>query len=105
MIIRGTTPTLSFNIDTQLDLNNIAELWITFKAKPPYNVEKTFELEDVTVDAENNTILLSLSQDDTLAFTDTDVQVQIRLRMDDSLAYASAILDTKIGQILKDGVI
>jgi len=31
---RGTTPTLVFNINTELDLNTIKEVWITFDLSP-----------------------------------------------------------------------
>ena len=52
MIIRGTTPTLTFHVkDETLDLSKIAALWITFKSKAgnPKQIEKTFELEDVNI--------------------------------------------------------
>ena len=107
MIIRGTTPTLTFNVkNEQLDLTDIAELWITFKSKPGVRlVEKNYTLEDVTVDDTEKTITLNLSQDDTLSFADNNMLVQIRLKLNSGLAYASEIIDTDIGHILKEGVI
>lgn len=106
-IIRGTTPTLTFNVkNEQMNLDNISEIWITFKTKPGVKlVEKTYDKDDVTIDAANSTITLSLSQEDTLAFADSNMFVQVRLRMNDDMAFASAILDTSIGAILKEGVI
>lgn len=106
MIIRGTTPTISFNIKTDLDLNEIAEVWITFKTKPGVKMkEKTYTRDDVTISSATHEIILSLSQEDTLAFADAPTQVQMRLRLNDGSAYASGILETTIGRILKDGVI
>ena len=107
MIIRGTTPTLTFNVkNEQMDLTEIAEVWITFKTKPGAKLkEKTYDKNDVTIDPTENTITLSLSQEDTLYFSDNIILVQVRLRMNDDMAYASAIIETSIGQILKDGVI
>ena len=106
MIIRGTTPTISFNIKSDLDLSDIAELWITFKTKPGNIMkEKTFYMEDVDIDAENHKINLFMTQQDTLELTNTSYNVQIRVRMNDDLAYASSIMDVPIGKILKDGVI
>lgn len=106
MIIRGTTPTIVFDIDTELDLNEIAELWITFKTKVGTRLrEKTFTLDDVSLDDEQKTITLPLTQEDTLHFSESTMQVQIRLRLNNDLAYASDIVDTEIGKILKDGVI
>jgi len=105
MIIRGTTPSLSFHITSELDLAEIAEVWITFKNKYGEIKEKTFTHEDVTIDAENNNINLFMTQEDTLEFSDYPQNVQIRLRMNDGLAYASSILEEPIGKILKDGII
>ena len=106
-IIRGTTPTLTFNVkNEQMDLTNVAEVWITFKTKAGVKPkEKTYDINDVTIDAVEKTITLSLSQEDTLYFADEKMLVQVRLRMSDDMAYASAIIETSIGQILKDGVI
>lgn len=106
MIIRGTTPSIIFHVNTELDLAEIAEIWITFKSKFGAEIkEKTFTKEDVIIDAENNNISLFMSQEDTLGFSDKPHNIQIRLRMNDDLAYASSIIEEPIGRILKDGVI
>lgn len=106
MITRGTTPTLSFKINSNLDLNDIAELWITFHTKAgAFPKEKTYTKSDVDIDAVENTITLVLSQEDTLYLDVPAILIQIRLRMNDDLAYASGIIETSIGKILKDGVI
>jgi len=106
-IIRGTTPTLTFNVKNEnMDLTAVAEVWITFKTKPGVKLkEKTYDINDVVIDAVEKTITLSLSQEDTLYFADNKILVQVRMRMNDDMAFASAIIDTSIGQILKDGVI
>ena len=108
MIIRGTTPTLTFHVkDETLDLSTLAALWITFKSKAgnPKQIEKTFTLEDVNVDAENHNIEVYMSQEDTLELMNASMECQIRARFDDDKAYASTIEDLPIGRILKDGVI
>lgn len=106
-IIRGTTPTLTFHVkNEQLDLNEIAEVWITFKTKPGVKVvEKTYDIEDVTIDNEEHTIELFLPQIDTLDLADTNMLVQLRVRFNDDMAFASSIMEVDIGHILKDGVI
>ena len=106
-IIRGTTPTLTFHVkNEQLDLNEIAEIWITFKTKAGVKVkEQTYTSEDVVIDAEKHDIELILSQEDTLDFSDTNMVVQLRVRMNDDMAFASSIIDIDIGHILKEGVI
>lgn len=107
MIIRGTTPTVVFNVKTDLDLSDIVELWITFKPKSadPRHRDMTYTLEDVTIDPLLKTISLFMSQEDTLAFNEKPYNVQIRLRTSDDLAYASSIIEEPIGKILKDGII
>ena len=106
-IIRGTTPTLTFNVkNEQMDLAEVAEVWITFKTKPGVALkEKTYDITDVVIDPTEKTITLSLSQEDTLYFANAQMLVQVRLRMNDDMAFASAIIETSIGQILKEGVI
>ena len=106
-IIRGTTPTLTFHVkNEQLDLDEIAEIWVTFRTKAGVKVkDKNYTKEDVTIDAEEHTIELFLSQEDTLDFTDTNMVVQLRVRFNDDLAYASSIMPIDIGHILKEGVI
>ena len=106
-IIRGTTPTLTFHVKNELlDLNNIAEIWITFKTKPGVKEQEiTYTSEDVTIDATESTITLSLSQEDTLEFADTNLLVQLRVRFTDDLVYASSIMEIDIGHILKEGVL
>lgn len=103
-IIRGTTPTLTFRVKSNLDLTEIAALWITFRTMPGARQrEKTFTLTDVSI--EGNNVILALSQADTLSFGENLTQIQMRLRMNDGMAYASGIIETCIGRILKEGVI
>lgn len=106
-IIRGTTPTLTFHVlNEQLDLDEIAEVWITFKTKAGVKVrEITYTKEDVIIDNTEHNIELSLSQEDTLNLPDTNILVQMRVRFNDDLAYASSMIDVNIGHILKEGVI
>jgi len=101
---RGTTPTISFKIKTDIDLNDVAECWVTFKAKTGPK-EKTFNISDLIIDPENKTITASLSQEETLFFNTGTIDIQIRLRTTDGLAYASDIKEIRMNKILKDGQI
>ena len=106
MIIRGTTPTIAFHVNGNFDMTQIAEVWITFKPKyATTSEEKTFDIDDVTIDTEKREISLSLTQEDTLAFSSLDTLVQLRIRTNNDEAYATDIFETKIGRILKEGVI
>ena len=101
---RGTTPSITFKIKTDIDLNELAECWITFKSKLGTR-EKTFTLQDVIVDAENKTITVAMTQEETLYFNTGAIDIQIRLRTNDDLAYASDIQEVRMKKILKDGEI
>lgn len=99
---RGTTPTLYLELDTELDLTNVIEMWVTFKS-PKVEVTKT--LSEVAFDTETNVITVTLTQEETLQMYNGKVDVQVRLKTDNDLAYATDIVDVEIGRILKEGVI
>lgn len=101
---RGTTPSISFKINTDLDLTTISECWVTFKAHIG-NKEKTFDISDLIINPEEKTITVSMSQDETLFFNTGTIDIQIRLRTNDDLAYASDIKEIRMKKILKDGEI
>lgn len=100
---RGTTPTLYLELETELDLSNIAEMWVTFKS-PTVEVTKTLSNNEITFDSETNTVTVVLSQEDTLSLYNGEAEVQIRFKIND-LAYATDIAKVDIQKILKEGVI
>lgn len=99
---RGTTPTLFLELDTDLSLTDISEMWVTFKTS---TVEVTKSLSDVSIDDETKTIVVSLTQEETLKLYNGNCEVQVRFRDESNLAYATTIADVNIGRILKEGVI
>lgn len=101
---RGTTPTFTFKVNTDIDLTEIAECWITFKARLG-NKTETFDLSQITVDPVEKTLTVVLTQEETLNFCTGTIDVQIRLRTNDDLAYASNIKEVIMNRILKDGEI
>lgn len=101
-MFRGTTPTIFLELETELPLNDLAELWVTFKSP---TVEVTKSLSEVAVDSENKTIVVSLSQQETLKLFNGKCDVQVRFRTTRDLAYASTIEMINVERILKEGVI
>ena len=89
-------------LETELPLNDLAELWVTFKSP---TVEVTKSLSEVRVDSENKTIVVSLSQQETLKLFNGKCDVQVRFRTTNDLAYASTIEMINVERILKEGVI
>lgn len=103
---RGTTPTLTISLTdgsgNPISADGFAKLWLTFKCG---GVLITKEKGDLTIS--DNQISVTLTQDDTLSFSDEKgaVQIQLRTLSDDGKATASEILSVPVERILKDGVI
>ena len=104
---RGTTPSIVLKVNSDLDLSEMSEIWVTLKNK---SAEKTYTLEQLEVNAEEHTIGLTMSQEDTLAFETCGslvgkVEIQARFLDEGGLAYASNIASIELSRILKEGVI
>lgn len=100
-MIRGTTPTIVLTIDTSLDLQKMKQIWVTFENLVH---ERTYIKEEVQIQSDNS-LVIQLSQQDTLKFCEGTVSVQVRLLTEDDKAYATNIQTLSVKQILKEGVI
>ena len=96
---RGTTPTNTFTVD--VDLRQATALYVTYKQNSRVILEKT--LEDATIT--ETSVAVTLTQEETLAFSKGTVSIQIRAKFADGAAIASNIITSSVDQILKDGVI
>ena len=105
-IIRGTTPTITYKITSDVDLTTLSEIWLTVADKLT-TAKKTYKLSqnEVTVDNEAKTISAVMSQADTLLFKSQMVQVQIRAKDTSDKSYATDISDVPLEKILEGGVI
>lgn len=101
-LYRGTTPGITFKLNTNIDLSQISILYVTFKTM---FVEETFTKEDCDVDNDKKTITVRFSQEQTLKFIPGEINVQIRFKVGNDRAYSTPIKTITVGQILKDGVI
>lgn len=103
-LIRGTTPTIIITVQTDIDLTQVAEVWIYISQQNKVKVDK--QLEDVSIDAEHKTITVTLSQDDTLELkANTDALFQIRLLLMNGTALATVASDIEVIEVYKGGVI
>ena len=105
-MIRGTTPTNEFNVDT--DFTMAVEMYISYGQKPDNEdkYEPVIEriLEDITVTP--NKLTVRLTQEETLSLdADKGVGIQCRVKFADGSAYASKIIETTVEEIIKEGVI
>lgn len=100
-MIRGTTPTLTFNLP--FDVSNLKTAYVTIKSK-----DKTVKVEKSLAEctAVGKSIIATLTQADTLLFEGRkNVRVQLRVLTKSDEALASNIYTVPMGEILKDGVI
>lgn len=99
-MIRGTTPTLIFELPFEVAV--LSQAWITLSQNN--NEVLTKELSDC--EADGNTLTVRLTQEDTLKLQgNTYTQMQIRCKHIDGTAFASNIIEDFTEKILKDGVI
>ena len=103
-IIRGTTPTIIITITNEMDLTTIQEVWVYISQQNKVRVDKLFS--DVTIDAENNKISVTLTQEDTLNLKANQTALfQIRMLLIDGTALATKAAEVKIDEVHKGGVI
>lgn len=98
-MIRGTTPTLTFNLPFSASI--IKSAFITLKS---YGVEIEKSINDCKLSGES--ITTTLSQEETLMLTaDKRVKVQLRVLTVEDVAMATPIYTVMTEDILKEGVI
>lgn len=102
-IIRGTTPTITINVKSDIDLTKVAEIWVYISQYKRVVVDK--KIEDVDIDANTHTIKVTLSQNDTLGLKEGGALFQIRLLMTDGTALACIAKSISIIEVYKGGVI
>jgi hypothetical protein len=103
-MIRGTTPILTFKVNTELDFNTIKKAEVTFKSASGTK-EKTWGLNRLIIDAEEHKLFLYLNQEETLYFSTGKIDIQLRIKLDNDMVYASKIVTSTLDKILKEGVI
>ena len=102
-MIRGTTPTLLFNLPFQTSLISNAEILLKYTdSNKTVLIEKTIdecELGDTTI----STVL---TQEETLQLpAPTDVKIQLRILTTDGTVMATDIYRVSVKKLLKEGVI
>lgn len=99
-MIRGTTPTLAFELPFEVSL--LAEAWITLAQQDKIILNK--ELADCS--REGCLLSVRLSQEETLQLEQNcNTEIQLRVRTEGGDALASRIYTVDTACILKDGVI
>lgn len=98
-MIRGTTPTLEFELP--FEVSSLKSAYITLSQSDQVIVNK--DLSECTLDT--NTLKIKLTQKDTLAFTTDDpIQIQIRVLDTHGNALASEIWTDYAEDVLYEGI-
>lgn len=110
---RGTTPTLEVEVKG-VEVKELASIFLTIKQGTK---ELTIRETDIEIDEEKNMLLAPLKQQETLAFSDGYVNIQLRatLKVDGAEGedipeeeipkIASDVVTLPIEHILKEGMI
>ena len=103
-LIRGTTPSIEITVQAEIDLHNVAQVWIYISQQGKVKIDKDMS-DVVSFDYANNKITVRFSQDDTLGLKAGDALFQMRLLLEDSTALACVAQEVEIIEIYKPGVI
>lgn len=101
---RGTTPTIRIKINNLPSIDLIKDIWVSFRNKGNNLIILNKTIDDLEIDAENNTVSISLTQEETLKFhISVSIQVKIYLT-DEKTVCASNIIDVPINEILNPNI-
>ena len=107
-IIRGTTPTITVNVRSNINLSLVDEVWLYIYQQGNIVIDKQKSAQEVSIDQVNKKITTMLTQEDTLALkADVGALFQVRLLLSDSnhTALASLASNVVIKEIYKGGEI
>lgn len=104
-ITKGGTPTHTFNCN--VDLSEAVALYITYAQNGRNVLEKQLDDCEITATNEGCAVQCKLTQENTLAFADSNkrVEIQIRAKLADGAAFVSEIVETTVSKLLKPGAI
>ena len=106
-MIRGTTPTEVFKVTNpsgdSIDLLACKQIWITMVDHK--GREFTWDIERLTIDDDEKTISLTLTQEETLALAVGRAQIQLRFLTADDVAFASMPSAIMVYDVRKGGTI
>lgn len=98
---RGTTPSLTFKLD--IDVNRITNLSIVFSQGG--KILYTKMMEDCQIISENNSILVTLTQEETLELEpNRDMHVQLKLQLDNEKVSVSRYINIYVDDVIDTSI-
>ena len=103
MIMRGTTPSIVFDFDEDLDFEEMEQIWVTLRDghQRVYN----WPISRLTLDSERNEITLDLTQAETNCMAWGNGDVQIRFLTKTGAAFGTYKEPIDIENVIKGGII
>lgn len=100
---RGTTPTLTFKVNTNLDLLSLSDLALTIQSS---SYTKTWHKSDVQIDRDEKTISLTMTQAESLKFSAGVASFQILFKTQSGKILPTPVYkNIRIEDVLKGGVL
>lgn len=97
---RGTTPSYLIDFDEEFDFDEVSKWTVTFSQRPV-----VLKKDDPLVDTVEKTLLVSLTQNETLRFKKGTMELQVRGLFADGAAFASDICIVPIEPVLDGRVL
>jgi len=98
---RYTTPTITLTID-DIDFTEVALWRVTFSG-PGKRITKEYEAGDVAIG--DDTLLVTLTQEETASMNAGDVEIQVRMRLNNGQVLATTSAKVKLYDVLDKVVI
>lgn len=98
---RGTTPTYIINFEETVDFSTVASWLVTFSQMG----HELLSLDNPIVDLTENTLTITLTQEQTLLFQKGVASIQVRGMFGDGVAFASNIGCVPINPVLDERVL
>lgn len=100
---RGTTPTITMELDDNITVNDIAAATLSIAQNGKEVISKN--LNDMTADGESNTLTVTLTQAETLMLDRyITAEIQLKVKIGDDVT-ASDIIETKVKDIINEEVL
>lgn len=101
---RGTTPEICIMLDTELDMADVEEIWVTFRS---FVRSSTYTMSggEVNLDPVMKRMYIRMTQEETLSYRPGKMDVQARILFDNGNAVATDVCKVDVSDILLGGVI
>ena len=102
-MIRGTTPTFTYEWDGDVDISSLVDVCVSFYQKKTDHLLPLHSSEGRVIIAANGATV-TLTQDETLAFEKGSAQCQLKLKFFDGTVWGSDLEKIEVDEVLHEEV-